>query len=180
MSSGWHSALAISHPDEILPIAKSSGRLRVQISLCNPDDIGHLVTSHPDQILSIAKSSGWLKVQISLWHPHDIGHLVISHPDEILPIDKSYGRPKEQLSFTCHPDDLLHRQWIYWLMHMTLGVARILDLHITGPFVRESTRNAALCDWYCFVVRLNKMLINQSRRRWVQKLWHSCDVTVMS
>ena len=49
-----------------------------------------------------------------------------------------------------------------------------------GPFVRESTRNAALWDWYCFVVGLNKLLINQSNRRRVQKLWHSCDVTVIS
>ena len=48
------------------------------------------------------------------------------------------------------------------------------------PFVRESTRNAALWDWYCFFVRLNKLLINQSNRRWVQKLQHSRDVTVMS
>ena len=29
------------------------------------------------------------------------------------------------------------------------------------PFVRESIRNAALWDLYCFVVRLNKLLINQ-------------------
>ena len=49
-----------------------------------------------------------------------------------------------------------------------------------GPLVRESTRNAALWDWCCFVVRLYKLLINQSNRRWVQKLQHSCDVTVMS
>ena len=38
MSSGWHCALVISHPDKILPIAKSSGRLRVQLSLCHLDN----------------------------------------------------------------------------------------------------------------------------------------------
>ena len=30
------------------------------------------------------------------------------------------------------------------IMHMILGLARTLDLHINGPFVLESTRNAAL------------------------------------
>ena len=49
-----------------------------------------------------------------------------------------------------------------------------------GPFVRESIRNVTLWDWYCFVLRLDKLLINQSNRRWVQKLQHSYDVTVMS
>ena len=63
-------------------------------------------------------------------------------------------------------------------MHMLLGLVRTLD-HITVP-VRESTRNATLWDWYCFVVRLNKLLINQSNRLWVQKLRHSCYVTLMS
>ena len=58
---------------------------------------------------------------------------VISHPDETLPIAKSSRRLREQLSFICHPDDLLHWQWVYWLMHMILGLARTLDLHITGP-----------------------------------------------
>ena len=32
-----------------------------------------------------------------------------------------------------------------------------------GPFAREFTRIAALKYWYCFVVRLNKLLIHQSR-----------------
>ena len=49
-----------------------------------------------------------------------------------------------------------------------------------GPFVSESIRTAVLWDWYCFVLRLEKLLINQSNRRWVQKLQHSYDVTVMS
>ena len=41
MSSRWHSALAISHP-RILPIAKSSGRLREQRSfISHPDDLLH-------------------------------------------------------------------------------------------------------------------------------------------
>ena len=128
------------------------------------------------------KSSGWDTVNRTTFLHMSSGWrstLVISHPDEILPMAMSSGRLGEQLSFICHPDDLLHRQWVYWLMHMILVLTRTQDLHITGS-LWESTRNTALWDWYCFVVRLNKLLINQSRRRWVQKLWHSCDVTVMS
>ena len=41
MSSGWPLARSISHPDEILPIARSSGWLCVQVSLCHPDDLLH-------------------------------------------------------------------------------------------------------------------------------------------
>ena len=76
---------------------------------------------HPDDLGKLRMSSGWHST------------LSISHPDEILPIAKSSRRLREQLSFICHPDDLLHRQWVYWLMHMILGLARTLDLHITGP-----------------------------------------------
>ena len=184
MSSGWHSALVRSHPDEIWPGAVSSGWHRVQLTLCHPDDLrklwmssrwhNTLTISQPDEILPIANSYRWLRLQISLCHPDNMGHLIISHPDEVLPIAKSSGRLREQLSFICHPDDLLHRQWVYWLIYIVLGLAGTLDPDY-GPFVRES-----LWDWHCFVVRLKKMLINQSRRRWVQKLWLSCDVTVIS
>ena len=111
------------------------------------------------------------------WH----STLTISHPDEILPIAKSSGRLREQLPFICHPDDLLHKQWVYWLIHAyDIGTRSHPKPPHYGPFVRESTRNAALWDWYCFVVRLNTLLINQSNRRWVQKLRYSSDVTVMS
>ena len=184
MWSGWHSALVRSHPDDIWPGAVSSGWHRVQLTLCHPDDLrklwmssgwhNTLTISQPDEILPITKSSRWLRLQISLCHPDNIGHLIISHPDEVLPIAKSSGRLREQLSFICHPEDLLHRQWVYWLIYMVLGLAGTLDPDY-GPFVRKS-----LWDWHCFVVRLKKMLINQSRRRWVQKLWRSRDVTVIS
>ena len=97
------------------------------------------------------------------WH----SALVTSHPDEILPIAKSSGWLREPLSTICHPGDLLHRQWAYQLMHLILALARTLYPHC-GPFVRESTRNAALWDWYCFVVRTSCWSINQSRRRWAQ------------
>ena len=69
MSSGWHTAVSKSHPDEIRPGANSSGRLRVQMTLCHPDDIGEyrkssgwhptMPISHPDVIPPIVKSSGW-------------------------------------------------------------------------------------------------------------------------
>ena len=160
-SSGWHPTLVISHPDEIRPGTISSGWHMVQLTLCHPGDLGKLLRvssgwhstltiSLPDEILPIAKSFGWLRVQISLCHLDDIGHLVIIHPDAILPIAYDIGTRS-------HP-----RSPHY------------------GRFVGESTRYAALWDWYCFVVRLNKLLINQSIRQWVQKLWLSCDVTVMS
>ena len=148
-----------------------------------------MAISHPDEMHRIAKSSGWHRVQLKLCHPKDLGKLrmspgwhstlTISHPGEILPKAKSSGRFREQVSFICHPDDLLHRQCVNWLMLIVLELARTLDLPHYGPFVREYARNAALWDWYCFVVRLNKLLMNQSRRRWVQRLRHSCDVTVI-
>ena len=100
-------------------------------------------------------SSGWHRT------------LTISHPDEILPIAvirMAYCTGNE--SITYHAYDI--------------GTRSYPRSSHYGPFVRESTRNAALWDWYCFVVRLNKLLINQSNRRWVQKLQHSCDVTAMS
>ena len=69
MSSGWHTAVSKSHPDEIRPGANSSGWLRVQMTLCHPDDIGEyrkssgwhptMPISHPDVIPPIVKSSGW-------------------------------------------------------------------------------------------------------------------------
>ena len=73
MSSGWHTAVSKSHPDEIRPGANSSGWLRVQMTLCHPDDIGEyrkssgwhssVSISHPDDNLPISKSSGWLRKQ---------------------------------------------------------------------------------------------------------------------
>ena len=107
---GSHSALIVSHLDEIRPGAISSGWHKVQLTLCHPDDLRKL-----------CMSSGW----------HNT--LTISQPDEILPIAKSSGRLREQLSFICHPYDLLQRQWVYWLMYMILGLAGTLDRHITGP-----------------------------------------------
>ena len=69
MISGWHTAVSKSHPDEIRPGANSSGWLRVQMTLCHPDDIGEyrkssgwhptMPISHPDVIPPIVKSSGW-------------------------------------------------------------------------------------------------------------------------
>ena len=69
MSSGWHTAVSKSHPDEIRPGANSSGWLRVQMTLCHPDEIGEyrkssgwhptMPKSHPDVIPPIVKSSGW-------------------------------------------------------------------------------------------------------------------------
>ena len=69
MSSGWHTAVSKSHPDEIRPGANSSGWLRVQMTLCHPDEIGEyrkssgwhptMPISHPDVIPPIVKSSGW-------------------------------------------------------------------------------------------------------------------------
>ena len=57
----------------------------------------------------------------------------------------------------------MHRQWVYWLMHAyDIGTRSQTRSPHYGPFVRESTRNTALWDWYCLVVRLNKLLINQS------------------
>ena len=80
--------MSISHPDDILPIANSSGRPRVQNALCHPDHLGKLcmssgwhntlATSHPDEILPLAKSSGWLTIN-SLCHPDGIPfHLMSS------------------------------------------------------------------------------------------------------
>ena len=118
---------SISHPDEIRPEATSSGWYRVQLTLCHPDDLSKL-----------RMSSGWYNI------------LTIRHPDEILPIVKSSGR----LSFICDPDYLLHRQWVYWLMHMILALAHTLDLHITGllwgnPLVIRlfQTDTALSLDW---------------------------------
>ena len=134
--------------------------------LSHPDDRG-LNLRHV--IGKLRMSSGWYST------------LTKSRPDEILPRAKSSGRLGEQLSFICHPDDLLHRQWVYWLMHAyAIGTRAQPRSPHYGPFVRESNPNAALWDWYCFVVRLNNLLINQSNRQWVQKLRHSCDVTGMS
>ena len=146
--------------------------------------------SHPDEIQLGAISSGWHRVQLTSCHPGEFGKLRMSsddivhwpkcHPDEILPRAKSSGRLREQLSFICHPDDLLYRQWVYRLMHAySIGTRALPRSPHYGPFVRESNPNAAIWDWYCFVVRLNNLLINQSNRQWVQKLRHSCDVTGM-
>ena len=142
----------------MLPIANSSGWHRGWNTLCHPDDLKKL-----------RMSSGWHST------------LAISHPDEILPRAKSSGRLREQLSSICHPDDLLHRQWVYRLMHAySIGTRALPRSPHYGPFVRESNPNAAIWDWYCFVVRLNNLLINKSNHQWVQKLRHSCDVTGMS
>ena len=142
----------LSHPDEKWP--------------SHPDDIG-LNLRHVIR----ATSGGFVR--------HST--LIKSHPDEILPIAKSSGRLREQLSFICYPYDLLHRQWVRWLTHAyAIGTRAHLRSPRYGPFVRESNTNTALWDWYCFVVRLNNLLINQSNRQWVQKLRHSCDVTGMS
>ena len=84
----------LSQPDEIRPGAISSGLHRVQLTSCHPDYFGKL-----------RMSSGWHST------------LTKSHPDEILLRAKSSGRLWEQLFFICHPDDLLHRQCVYWLMH---------------------------------------------------------------
>ena len=102
-----------------------------------------MAISHPDEMHRIAKLSGWHRVQLKLCHPKDLGKLrmspgwhstlTISHPGEILPKAKSSGRFREQVSFICHPDDLLHRQCVNWLMLIVLELARTLDLHITGP-----------------------------------------------
>ena len=53
MSSGGHSTLVISHPDEILRIAKSSGRLRDQINYLIRTTKDNIV-SHPDDILHLS------------------------------------------------------------------------------------------------------------------------------
>ena len=150
--------VSLSHPDEIRPGAISSGWHRVQLTSCHSGDFGKL-----------RMSSGWHST------------LTKSHPDEILPSAKSSGRLREQFSFICHPHDLLYWQWVYRLTHAyAFGTRAHPRSPHYGPFVRESNPNAALWDWYCFVLRLNNLLINQSNRQWVQNLRHSCDVTGMS
>ena len=49
MSSGWHIALARSHPDEMPSEAKSAGLLKAQISLCHPDAY-HTTLRHLDDL----------------------------------------------------------------------------------------------------------------------------------
>ena len=144
--------------------------MRYNQELSHPDDIGFNLRH------VIRATSGSF-----VCHPDDIVHWPKSHPDEVLPRAKSSGRLREQLSFICHPDDLLHRQWVYRLRHAySIGTRALPRSPHYGPFVRESNPNAAIWDWYCFVVRLNNLLINQSNHQWVQKLRHSCDVTGMS
>ena len=91
--------------------------MRYNQELSHPDDIGFNLRH------VIRATSGSF-----VCHPDDIVHWPKSHPDEILPRAKSSGRLREQLSFICHPDDLLHT-----CMHIVLGLARSLDLHITVP-----------------------------------------------
>ena len=98
------------------------------------------------------------------WH----STLTISHPDEILPIAMSSGWLTAQAMSQLH------------IMHMILGLARTLDLHITiplwgnPPVMRLFETDTALSeDWTsCWSIKSN--------RWWVQKLQHSYDVTVMS
>ena len=81
MSSGWHTSVSKSHPDEIRPGANSSGLLRVQMTFCHPDEIGQyrkssgwhpaIPISHPDDLAGVGISSGWVTAN-SLCHPDDL------------------------------------------------------------------------------------------------------------
>ena len=115
MSSGWHTALAISHPDEILPISKSSGwlsysqyliRMTYRRCICHSDDLPGVGISsgwvtaislcHPDDILFHFMSSGWLNWDWFLIRM-SYGNVImssgwdtlpfLSHPDEIANFD---------------------------------------------------------------------------------------------
>ena len=102
-------------------------------------------------------------------------------------MSNSFGRLRLKLPF-CHPDDsgccYVSSGWLTALAMSPLTHAydiktrSYLGSPHYRPFVKESTCNAAF--WYCFVVRLNKLLNKQSWHRWVQTPWRSSDVTVMS
>ena len=119
-----------------------------------------------------------------LSHPDDIGfnlrHVIratsgsfVCHPDDIVHWPKVIRmRYCQELS---HPDDLGNNfpSYVirmtyctgneYWLTHAyAIGTRAHPGSPHYGPFVMESNPNAALWDWYCFVVRLNNLLINQS------------------
>ena len=87
MTSRWHPAMSISHLDDILRVAKSSGWLGNQISYLIQMIMQHrkssgwhpaLVITQPDEIRPGAISSRWHMVQLTLCHPDDLGKLCVS------------------------------------------------------------------------------------------------------
>ena len=96
-------------------------------------------------------SRGWLRVQLSLCHPGSLGCLHMSS-----------GRHTCSLAMIqlTHASDIRTR------------------LHIAGPL----WWNPIIMRLFdiSFVVWMNKLLNKQSRCRWVQPPWRSCDVTVLS
>ena len=83
MSSGWHTTVSLSNPDEIRPRANLSRWLGVEMMLCHPNEIGQcrhksswwhsaIPISHPDEILQIAKST----YDVALSHPDEITNLI--------------------------------------------------------------------------------------------------------
>ena len=87
-SSGWHPAMSISHFDEIVPMAKAPGRLRVNLPFCHLDDSGCL--------------------QISPWSLPALAMSPLTHANEIRtrshPVSLDYRMVYR--SIVCHPDDL--------------------------------------------------------------------------
>ena len=86
MSSGWHSTLAISHPNEIRSGVNSSGWF-MDTAVCHPDDISyhhmssewlswswHLTGMSYDNVIM---SSGWHTLRFSS-HPDDIANFDFS------------------------------------------------------------------------------------------------------
>ena len=97
--------------------------MRYNQELSHPDDIGFNLRH------VIRATSGSF-----VCHPDDIVHWPKSHPDEILPRAKSSGRLRDNFpSYVIRMTYCTGNESIDSCMHIVLGLARSLDLHITVP-----------------------------------------------
>ena len=119
MSSGWYTALDINYPDEILPLAKPPGKLRVPSYVIR---VKYYLELSSDDLWCWPKSSGLHNIILILRHPHDLA------PGRI-----SSGRlmahvvclPDEIWCYLSHLDDMTKFEspgWLTWYpIHMSYG-----------------------------------------------------------
>ena len=150
--------MSISYPDVIRPGANSSGWLRIQMTLCHPDDLGKLRLSsgwqstlaitHLVEMRPRVNSSVWHRLWNTLRNPDDIGQhrkssrwhpaLVISHPNEIRPGALPSGWHRVKCNIVSRPDDMPHGLLVIQ-MRYCLELSRPDDIGFKSHYVIRMT-----------------------------------------